>query len=106
MILTKTPQNNNVVNDKAYLLTFILKGSNRRKIYRLLLAGSRAIAGISILTGIQLSNVSRVIKDFEKYGLVENITPTYLRGCFYQLTPLALELKPEFEDHTKFRIEK
>jgi hypothetical protein len=105
-ILTKTLNNNHLVNDKACLLTFILRGSNRRTVYQLLLSGSRTIAGISAVTGIPLSNVSRVIKDFKKYGLVENLTPSYSRGCFYQLTSLALKFKPEFEKHTKFRVGK
>ncbi|MFX0208735.1 MAG: winged helix-turn-helix domain-containing protein [Candidatus Hodarchaeota archaeon] len=94
------------LNNKTQLLIFILRGSNRRKIYNLLLKGPRPIASISALTNIQLSNVSRVIKDFKKNGLVETTNPKYFRGGFYRLTPLALELRSEFEEHTKFYLGK
>jgi len=41
----------------------------------------------------------------EDAALVNNVTPTQLKGCIYQLTPIALEIKSEFEEHCKFLTE-
>lgn len=56
------------------------------------------------MTNISLSNVSRVIKEFEEFGLVQNSTPSFQHGCIYHLTFQALEFRPEFEEYLKFRV--
>ncbi len=89
-------------NNTEYL-TFVLRGSLRCEIYQILLSGSRSISELSKKTSKSLSNISRVIKQFESQNLVKKITPSELKGSLYQLTDLALEFKPEFEEHMKFR---
>ncbi|MFX0172586.1 MAG: ArsR family transcriptional regulator [Candidatus Hodarchaeota archaeon] len=64
-------------------IAFILNGKNRRQIFKLLLEGNRSISELSRSTGIPISNICRVIRDFEKYAIVKNFTPDRKRGKLY-----------------------
>ena len=90
------------LQNKEQRLTYIIRGKNRCKIYKILLVSPRSISEISKKTGISLSNVSRVIKQLEQHSLVENLTPSQRVGSLYQLTSLALEFKSEFKEHMQF----
>ena len=92
-----------ILTAKAQRLAYVLRGKNRRAVYQALLDNSRTLSEISIKTGIPISNVSRVINQLEQETLVENVTPFQKIGALYNLTNLALEFKPEFEEHMKFR---
>ena len=91
------------LNSKDERLTYILRGRMRCEIYQVLLIGNRTISELSKKTGKSISNISRVIKQFESYNLVKNLTPSVSKGCIYQLTDIALECKPEFEEHMEFQ---
>ena len=92
-----------VLTSKAQRLAYILRGKNRREIYQALLGNSRTLSEISVKTGIPISNVSRVINQLKQKAFVENVTPLQKIGALYNLTDLALEFKPEFEEHQRFR---
>ncbi len=90
-------------SDNFHHLAFILNGKNRCAIFRCLLEKPNSIAEIARTTFIPISNVSRVIKTMKTKAIVEKLTPDLTRGCLYQLTPLALELREEFEKYYYFR---
>lgn len=93
-------------NNKVLGLVFTLRGKNRRKIYQILLSDQWTLSEISKKTEIPITNVSRVIKQFEEMKIVKNLTPTERIGCLYELTPLGKSFKNEFLKHNAFRYKK
>ena len=92
--------------DKHQRLSFVLRGSNRCKIYNLLLSISCTPSEISKETNIRITNVTRVIKQMKEENLIKNLTPEERTGSLYSLTSLALEFQSEFKAHMKFREKK
>ncbi|MHA1449735.1 MAG: hypothetical protein ACTSP4_09985 [Candidatus Hodarchaeales archaeon] len=88
-----------VLELQAEKLAFILRGKNRCEIYRVLLDGSSTMNDMSLKTRIMVSNISRIIKELESHGIVENETPSKRSGCLYRLTPEARAFEREIKKH-------
>lgn len=86
-----------MANNKLKLVSWILRGSQRRVIFKLL-EGNKIPAqiyaeAIKINPKITRNSVSDVLREFKKKGLVKCINPAEKKGRIYQLTKKGKEIR-------------
>ncbi len=88
------------MKDKLKLISWILRGSQKRVIFRLL-KGKKIIPAeiyqeaIKINPKITRNSVSDVLREFRKKGLVKCINPLETKGRIYELTELGKKIVKE-----------
>lgn len=87
--------------DKLELISWILRGSQRRAIFEVI-NGKMIPAQIyqkarKLNDKITRNNVSDILKDMREQKLVECINPNEKKGRIYQLTKTGLEIKKAIE---------
>jgi len=88
----------------AERLAYVLRGKNRRTVYGLMLDGIQTPSQISRSSDIAVSNVSRVLREYENNGLVTKLTSSKNQCSLYILTEVALEFKQEFLKFLEIKI--
>ena len=76
--------------------SFVVSGNFRKKVF-MEFKGKRTPSQIAKDLKVSTTQVSRTLKQFEKKGLVECLTPDSKMGKIYILTEKGKELLAEFE---------
>ncbi|MFX0052503.1 MAG: hypothetical protein ACFFAJ_09280 [Candidatus Hodarchaeota archaeon] len=92
--------------EKDYeMLSFILDGNLRKKIYSLLIKRPSYAWEIAKKEKLNVSSVLRALRDLDKNKVILCLNPKSRRHKFYELTPEALNLKDEVLNSLKLNSE-
>lgn len=87
--------------EDADLLSFILRGSARRRIYLALEEKMKTPAVLCQELGLYRSHVSRGLKELTDKGLVRCKNPKDLKFKFYELTPEGKKMLKDVKEILK-----
>jgi len=79
------------------LRRLILSGKARKSVFKSLLEKPKLAKEIAVETNLLLSNVNRILKEFEKHELVKNLTPNEKRNRVFGLTKIAKKISNELK---------
>ncbi|MHA1971554.1 MAG: winged helix-turn-helix domain-containing protein [Candidatus Hodarchaeales archaeon] len=82
-------------------LFFILRGSNRIRIYLALYKNFRTPKELELETGIALTSICRSLQALKEMGIIECLNEYDTRGKYYQLSNDVLGLKTLIEEKTQ-----
>jgi len=74
--------------------SWVMRGSQRRKVMKAL-NKPKLPTELKAETKMSLTNVSKVLKSFEKRGLVKCLTPHLKTGKIYELTERGKKIRKE-----------